>query len=79
MSRWAHAATGEPKTTNRSIHLVEPPLSETAYLPGEAYDEMFAPGGITRANYRLLDQDIQALGAQALADRQKTQERSFLL
>jgi uncharacterized circularly permuted ATP-grasp superfamily protein len=40
---------------------------------------MFAPEGVTRANYRLLDQDIQALGAQALADRQKTLERSFLL
>ena len=40
---------------------------------------MFAPGGVTRDNYRLLDQDIQALGAQALADRQRTLERSFLL
>jgi len=40
---------------------------------------MFAPGGVTRANYRLLDQDIQTLGAQALSDRQKTLERSFLL
>ncbi|HEY2481421.1 MAG TPA: circularly permuted type 2 ATP-grasp protein [Caulobacteraceae bacterium] len=40
---------------------------------------MFAPGGVTRDNYRLLDQDIQALGAQALSDRQKTLERSFLL
>ncbi|HEY1448357.1 MAG TPA: circularly permuted type 2 ATP-grasp protein [Caulobacteraceae bacterium] len=40
---------------------------------------MFAPGGVTRANYRLLDQDIQALGAQALSDRQGTLERSFLL
>lgn len=40
---------------------------------------MFAPGGVTRANYRLLDQDIQSLGAQALADRQSTLERSFLL
>ncbi|HEY2178161.1 MAG TPA: circularly permuted type 2 ATP-grasp protein [Caulobacteraceae bacterium] len=40
---------------------------------------MFAPDGVTRANYRLLDQDIQALGAQALSDRQKTLERSFLL
>jgi uncharacterized circularly permuted ATP-grasp superfamily protein len=40
---------------------------------------MFAPGGVTRDNYRLLDQDIQALGARALADRQKTLERSFLL
>jgi uncharacterized circularly permuted ATP-grasp superfamily protein len=56
-----------------------PPVSETAYTPGAAYDEMFAPDGVTRANYRLLDQDIQALGAQALSDRQKTLERSFLL
>jgi uncharacterized circularly permuted ATP-grasp superfamily protein len=40
---------------------------------------MFAPDGVTRANYRLLDQDIQSLGAQALADRQSTLERSFLL
>ncbi|HXU99336.1 MAG TPA: circularly permuted type 2 ATP-grasp protein [Caulobacteraceae bacterium] len=40
---------------------------------------MFAPDGVTRAHYRLLDQDIHALGAQALADRQKTLERSFLL
>ena len=40
---------------------------------------MYAPGGKTRANYRLLDQDIKALGAQALSDRQKTLERSFLL
>ncbi|HEY5290523.1 MAG TPA: circularly permuted type 2 ATP-grasp protein, partial [Caulobacteraceae bacterium] len=50
-----------------------------AYPLGDAYDEMFAPGGVTRANYRLLDKDIRALGAQALADRQKTLERSFLL
>jgi len=70
---------GELKTPHSSTQQAAPPLSETAYLPGEAYDEMFAPGGLTRANYRLLDQDIQALGAQALADRQKTLERSFLL
>jgi hypothetical protein len=44
------------------LHASPQDASETAYLPGEAYDEMFAPGGITRANYRLLDQDIQALG-----------------
>jgi uncharacterized circularly permuted ATP-grasp superfamily protein len=40
---------------------------------------MFAAGGATRAHYRLLDEDIRALGAQALADRQTTLERSFLL
>jgi uncharacterized circularly permuted ATP-grasp superfamily protein len=59
----------------------ETPLTPagTAYVPGEAYDEMFAPGGATREHYRQLDQDIQALGAQALADRQTTLERSFLL
>lgn len=68
------APTATPITQEAS-----PSNSETAYLPGAAYDEMFAPGGLTRANYRLLDQDIQALGAQALSDRQKTLERSFLL
>ena len=70
---------GNAATPHSSIQEASPSLSETAYLPGDAYDEMFAPGGVTRANYRLLDQDIQALGAQALADRQKTLERSFLL
>ncbi|HWD68423.1 MAG TPA: circularly permuted type 2 ATP-grasp protein [Caulobacteraceae bacterium] len=40
---------------------------------------MFGPGGATRDHYQLLDQDIRSLGAQALADRQTTLERSFLL
>jgi uncharacterized circularly permuted ATP-grasp superfamily protein len=71
--------TSEGATPHSTIQEVAPALAETAYLPGEAYDEMFAPGGLTRANYRLLEQDIQSLGAQALADRQKTLERSFLL
>ncbi len=53
--------------------------SEAAYLPGVAYDEMFAAGGGTRPHYQLLQRDIQALGAEALSDRQKTLERSFLL
>ncbi len=56
-----------------------PPISEAAYLPGLAYDEMFASGGLTRPNYALLQKDIAALGAEALSDRQKTLERSFLL
>jgi uncharacterized circularly permuted ATP-grasp superfamily protein len=50
-----------------------------AYEPGVAYDEMYTPDGRTRANYQLLDADIHALGREALADRQKTLERSFLL
>jgi uncharacterized circularly permuted ATP-grasp superfamily protein len=66
-------------TPRPTIRQVSPPIFEATYEPGEAFDEMFAPGGVTRDNYRLLDQDIQALGAQALADRQKTLERSFLL
>jgi len=74
-----HLSQGISATPHSPIQEASPSHSETAYLPGDAYDEMFAPGGVTRANYQLLDQDIQALGAQALADRQKTLERSFLL
>ena len=40
---------------------------------------MFAPGGLTRDHYRLLQTDIEALGSVALADRQRDLERSFLL
>jgi uncharacterized circularly permuted ATP-grasp superfamily protein len=49
------------------------------YLPGLAYDEMFAPGGVPRAHYRTLRDRIQTLGPAELADRQETLERSFLL
>ncbi len=52
---------------------------DAVYLPGAAHDEMFAKGGFTRPHYQLLQRDIDALGAQALADRQRTLERSFLL
>ncbi len=52
---------------------------DAVYLPEIAFDEMFAKGGHTRPHYHLLQRDIDALGAQALADRQKTLERSFLL
>ncbi len=71
---------GERVPTAPSISPAAPPPNpETAYLPGVAYDEMFAPGGATREHYQLLRSDIETLGAVALADRQKTLERSFLL
>jgi uncharacterized circularly permuted ATP-grasp superfamily protein len=71
--------SGEEPAATSIIEKPQRSHPQTAYAPGAAYDEMYAPGGKTRANYRLLDQDIQALGAQALSDRQKTLERSFLL
>ena len=55
------------------------PPSQSAYLPGEAYDEMFAAGGATRPHYELLRHRIETLGADELEDRQETLERSFLL
>ncbi|HZZ34156.1 MAG TPA: circularly permuted type 2 ATP-grasp protein, partial [Caulobacteraceae bacterium] len=55
------------------------PLTQAAYLPGLAYDEMFAPGGLTRPHYQLLQNRMQTLAAEELAERQQTLERSFLL
>ena len=52
---------------------------QSAYQLGEAYDEMFAPGGVTRPHYELLRHRIETLGAEELEDRQQTLERSFLL
>ncbi len=49
------------------------------YPESEAFDEMFAPSGETRSHYSLLHSQIEALGPTALADRQRTLERSFLL
>jgi uncharacterized circularly permuted ATP-grasp superfamily protein len=56
-----------------------PPLTQAAYLPGRAYDEMIEPGGEVRVHYHLLQDRIASLGAEELADRQRTLERSFLL
>ncbi len=53
--------------------------ADAAYPLGEAYDEMFARDGRTRENYRLLDHRMRTLSVEALADRQRTLERSFLL
>jgi uncharacterized circularly permuted ATP-grasp superfamily protein len=49
------------------------------YLMGAAYDEMYAKDGGARPNYRALQDRLETLGAQELAERQQTLERSFLL
>ena len=77
--RISFRSLGERVPTAPSISQDAPPNPDTAYLPGAAYDEMFARGGLTREHYQLLKTDIETLGAVALADRQKTLERSFLL
>src|SRR5512143_827019 len=56
-----------------------PPLSQAAYRPGVAYDEMFDRDGSARAHYEVLRNRIETLGADELEDRQQTLERSFLL
>src|SRR5580698_3713294 len=55
------------------------PLTQAAYLPGRAYDEMIAPAGAVRPHYELLQDRIASLGAEELGERQRTLERSFLL
>jgi uncharacterized circularly permuted ATP-grasp superfamily protein len=55
------------------------PLTQAAYLPGRAYDEMIAPDGSVRAHYQVLQDRIAMLGAEELGERQRTLERSFLL
>jgi uncharacterized circularly permuted ATP-grasp superfamily protein len=64
----------------RTIENQQPPLTaEASYPLGEPYDEMFDRAGPTRDNYRVLHRRIRTLSADALADRQRTLERSFLL
>ena len=55
------------------------PLTQAAYIPGEAFDEMYAPDGTPRAHYRAMHKRLLTLSGEALADRQRTLERSFLL
>jgi uncharacterized circularly permuted ATP-grasp superfamily protein len=55
------------------------PMTEAAYLPGVAYDEMFTPEGDVRSHYDPLHARMSTLGAEELAGRQRTLERSFLL
>lgn len=55
------------------------PLTQAAYLPGEAFDEMYAADGSPRPHYRTMHKRLLTLSADELAERQKTLERSFLL
>ena len=55
------------------------PMTEAAYLPGVAYDEMFTPQGEVRRHYDPLHARMSTLGAEELVGRQRTLERSFLL
>ena len=55
------------------------PLTQAAYIPGAAFDEMYAADGTPRAHYRAMHKRLMTLSAEELADRQKTLERSFLL
>ncbi len=55
------------------------PLTQAAYLPGVAYDEMFEQGGDVRGHYELLQDRIDSLGGEELEERQRILERSFLL
>lgn len=64
----------------RPVDNENPSLSaDPAYPLGEAYDEMFSRDGLTRENYRLLHRRMRSLSVEALGDRQRTLERSFLL
>jgi len=58
---------------------VRPAPATPFYLPGRAYDDMFAASGAVRAHYRQLRGRMTALSADELADRQRTLEQSFLL
>ncbi len=55
------------------------PMTQAAYLPGAAYDEMFADGGDVREHYAHLHTRMSRLSTDELGGRQRTQERSFLL
>ena len=63
----------------RPVDNENPSLSaDPAYPLGEAYDEMFSRDGLTRENYRLLHRRMRSLSVEALGERQRTLERSFL-
>ena len=68
------------ETVAKDVSLEEAlPLTQAAYLPGRAYDEMIAAGGAVRPHYEVLQDRIASLGAEELGERQRTLERSFLL
>jgi uncharacterized circularly permuted ATP-grasp superfamily protein len=78
MERRTGAGRGEHLASTAAIQAL-PSNTSGAYRLGAAYDEMFEADGRTRPNYALLQHDIRELGPQALNERQKTLERSFLL
>ena len=55
------------------------PMTQAAYLPGVAFDEMYEPDGRVRDNYAVMHARLATLSSDALAERQRTLERSFLL
>jgi len=54
-------------------------LPAGAYIPGVAYDEMFATDGSIRGHYAALHERISELSARDLAERQRIQDQLFLL
>jgi uncharacterized circularly permuted ATP-grasp superfamily protein len=66
----------EMSTADNTLGL---PLPQAAYLPGPAYDEMFASDGTVRAHYNALNLRMQSLSATELGERQRIQEQLFLL
>src|SRR6201991_3668805 len=56
-----------------------PAPAAVSYTPGRAYDEMFDRNGGVRSHYEPLQARMSTLSPEELAERQKTQERSFLL
>jgi uncharacterized circularly permuted ATP-grasp superfamily protein len=63
----------------QSVDAPSLPLPQAAYLPGAAYDEMFTAEGVVREHYGQLSERMTTLTAQEMAERQHTQEQSFLL
>jgi uncharacterized circularly permuted ATP-grasp superfamily protein len=63
----------------QSVEAPSLPLPQAAYLPGAAYDEMFERDGSVRPHYQPLSARMETLSAQEMAERQRTQEQSFLL
>ena len=55
------------------------PITQAAYLPGEAFDEMYAADGTVREHYGAMHTRLTTLSPTELAARQRTLERSFLL
>jgi uncharacterized circularly permuted ATP-grasp superfamily protein len=72
-----HGSRGASPLT--SVEQSSPLRRPPGYPAAEPYDEMFAAAGETRPHYGLLHSRMEAMGPDALADRQRTLERQFLL